>query len=223
MNGRPSQCYLFKSCGRKVENATFDCMLNKENTLEVHPFVDTESECEIHCQEVSYFQLRNFAIYPKILNVLPFEIQNRKCGYYKYFSEEDETRGQFCYLLKSCAKRMVDNMNCPLGKNNFLEVKFFVPTVEMCGNHCRDTAGCRYYWWYPIENSENPLYCYLFQQCATSDNEPEAALIIGGRHPGHYFMTEAEHNDLVMRYVRTNALCSRNFQNVKLRLDFVEI
>ena len=149
-----------------------------------------------------------------------FEKQNRKCGYYKYFSEEDGTRGQFCYLLKSCAKRMVDNMNCPLGKNNFLEVKFFVPTVETCGNHCRDTPGCRYYWWYPIENSENPLYCYLFQQCATSDNEPEAALIIGGRHPGHYFMTEAEHNDLVMRYV---PLCSRYFQNMKLRLHGVQI
>ena len=102
-------------------------------------------------------------------------------------------------------------MNCPLGKNNFLEVKFFVPTVEMCGNHCRDTPGCRYYWWYPIENSENPLYCYLFQQCATSDNEPEAALIIGGRHPGHYFMTEAEHNDLVMRYI---PLCSRYFVEI---------
>ena len=52
MNGRPSQCYLFKTCGRKVENATFDCTLNKENTLEVHPFIDTEEECESHCQEV---------------------------------------------------------------------------------------------------------------------------------------------------------------------------
>ena len=52
MNGRPSQCYLFKTCGRKVENATFDCALNKENTLEVHPFIDTEEECEIQCQEV---------------------------------------------------------------------------------------------------------------------------------------------------------------------------
>ena len=65
MNGRPSQCYLFKSCGRKVENATFDCMLNKENTLEVHPFVDTESECETHCQEVRYFQIHN-KNHPKI-------------------------------------------------------------------------------------------------------------------------------------------------------------
>ena len=25
------------------------------------------------------------------------------------------------------------------------------------------------------------------------------ALIIGGRHPGHYFMTHNEHNDLIMR------------------------
>ena len=52
-NGRPSQCYLFKSCGRKVENATFDCALNKENTIEVHPFIESENECEVHCQEVN--------------------------------------------------------------------------------------------------------------------------------------------------------------------------
>ena len=128
-----------------------------------------------------------------------YYLQNRKCGYYKYFNNEDETRSQFCYLLKSCAKRMIDNMDCALGKNNFLAVKYFVPTVETCADHCKDTEGCRYYWWYPIENSDNPLYCYLFQTCATSDSEPEVALIIGGRHPGHYFMTEDEHNDLVKR------------------------
>lgn len=55
MNGRPSQCFLFKSCGRKVENATFDCALNKENTLEIKPFVEDEDECEALCQAVSHF------------------------------------------------------------------------------------------------------------------------------------------------------------------------
>ena len=34
---------------------------------------------------------------------------------------------------------MIDNMKCPLGKNNFLEVKFFVPTVEICADHCKVT------------------------------------------------------------------------------------
>ncbi len=131
-------------------------------------------------------------------------LQERQCGYYKYFMEaaedDGESRGQFCYLLSSCAKRMIDHINCPLGRNNFLEVKFFVPSLEICAEHCRASEGCRYYWWYPIENSESPLYCYLFQQCAASDQEPEAALVIGGRHPGHYFLTEEEHNDLIMRY-----------------------
>ena len=94
---------------------------------------------------------------------------------------------------------MIDNINCPLGKNNFLEVKFFVPALEVCADHCREVEGCRYYWWYPIENSETPLYCFLYQQCAASDKEPEVALVIGGRHPGHHFMTEDEHNDLIMR------------------------
>ena len=126
--------------------------------------------------------------------------KNRQCGYYKHIVKEDKER-QFCYLLRSCAKRMIDNINCPLGQNNFLEVRFFVPNLESCAEYCRDTQGCRYYWWYPIENSASPLYCYLFQQCAASDKEPEAALVIGGRHPGHYFLTENEHNDLIMRYV----------------------
>ena len=126
--------------------------------------------------------------------------KNRQCGYYKHIVKEDKEK-QFCYLLRSCAKRMIDNINCPLGQNNFLEVRFFVPNLESCAEYCRDTQGCRYYWWYPIENSASPLYCYLFQQCAASDKEPEAALVIGGRHPGHYFLTENEHNDLIMRYV----------------------
>ena len=32
---------------------------------------------------------------------------------------------------------MIDNMDCALGKNNFLAVKYFVPTVETCADHCR--------------------------------------------------------------------------------------
>jgi hypothetical protein len=28
---------------------------------------------------------------------------------------------------------------------------------------------CRYYWWYPIERSEYPLYCYLFRQCGAQE------------------------------------------------------
>lgn len=56
MNGRPSQCFLFHSCGRKVENATFDCVLNKENTLEVHPFVENDEDCEMLCQQVTFLE-----------------------------------------------------------------------------------------------------------------------------------------------------------------------
>ena len=53
MSGRPSQCFLFQSCGRRVENATFDCLLNRENTLGVEPFVASEEECQVLCQKVS--------------------------------------------------------------------------------------------------------------------------------------------------------------------------
>ncbi len=93
----------------------------------------------------------------------------------------------------------------------------FVTDLEECAEHCREVEGCRYYWWNPIEYSEAPRYCFLYQQCAPSDKEPEVrvlviyfgllsftnffqvAMLMGGRHPGHYFMTKNEHNDLVMR------------------------
>ena len=66
--------------------------------------------------------------------------KNRQCGYYKHIVKEDKEK-QFCYLLRSCAKRMIDNINCPLGQNNFLEVRFFVPNLESCAEYCRDTQG----------------------------------------------------------------------------------
>ena len=52
---------------------------------------------------------------------------------------------EFCYLLSSCSKRVIDNIQCDLGRNNFLDVRFFVPNVEDCQTFCRDTPGCRYF------------------------------------------------------------------------------
>ncbi len=49
----------------------------------------------------------------------------------------------------------------------------FVEREEDCLYYCQMTEGCRYWWWYPIERSESPQYCYLFQQCAAKDTEPE--------------------------------------------------
>ena len=57
----------------------------------------------------------------------------------------------------------------------------------------------RYYYWYPISYSSAPLYCYLFRQCASLDDEPTVSLIMGGRHPGHYFMDKDDFNDIVTR------------------------
>ena len=100
--------------------------------------------------------------------------QNRKCGYYKYYgnkvivggentvsiahSDDDvedtginEVRlstqidtSEFCYLLSSCSKRVIDNLECTLGRNNFLDVRFFVANVEDCQAFCRKSPGCRY-------------------------------------------------------------------------------
>ena len=180
----PSQCYLFKSCGRKVETAAFDCSINAENTLEVKPFIKSEEECEMKCQEVgiyiTVFIFSNkikqfikciFIIFLVHLNFWILFLQNRKCGYYKYYGktdadnqnsnieDDDENEAndneltrkstsidtsEFCYLLSSCSKRVIDNIQCDLGRNNFLDVRFFVPNVEECQAFCRDTPGCRY-------------------------------------------------------------------------------
>ena len=66
----------------------------------------------------------------------------------------------------------------------------------------------RYYYWYPISYSAAPLYCYLFRQCASKDDEPCVALIMGGRHPGHYFMDKDDFNDIVTR-TEVNCVISR--------------
>eukprot|EP00096_Caligus_rogercresseyi_P005548 TRINITY_DN2131_c0_g1_i2.p1 TRINITY_DN2131_c0_g1~~TRINITY_DN2131_c0_g1_i2.p1 ORF type:complete len:555 (+),score=117.14 TRINITY_DN2131_c0_g1_i2:130-1794(+) len=197
LDSKPSQCYLFSTCGRHVESASSDCQISRENTIDVVPFVQVESECQIRCQE------------------------ERDCGYYKYATSEGDpdneggdedssaleprsSRSEFCYLLRSCAKRMVEKSKCVLGKNNFLDVKFFVQSTDACQKHCLEVEGCRYYWWYSIQESEYPMYCFLFRQCADSDTEPEVALILGGRHPGHHFISSKDANDVVSR----NEVCS---------------
>ena len=128
---------------------------------------------------------------------------------------------EFCYLLTSCSKRITQNLLCTVGENNLLDVRYlcettlplltnwmdcrlFSPTLAACRTACEETEGCRYYYHYPISYSPAPLYCYLFRQCASKDDEPAAALVLGGRHPGHGFMDtmgpeQAEFTDLVAR------------------------
>ena len=36
-------------------------------------------------------------------------------------------------------------------------------------------------------------------QCAAGDDEPMVALVVGGRHPGHYFLDSDDFNDVVTR------------------------
>ena len=46
-------------------------------------------------------------------------------------------KDEFCYTLRSCSKRMVDNVQCTLGRNNFLDVEYFVPSLESCQLKCQ--------------------------------------------------------------------------------------
>ena len=55
----------------------------------------------------------------------------------------DADTPEFCYLLSSCSKRMIENVLCTIGANNFLDVKLFVPSLSACQQHCETTQGCR--------------------------------------------------------------------------------
>ena len=55
---------------------------------------------------------------------------------------------------------------------------------------CEDHGECRYYYWYPIDYSPAPLYCYLYRSCLGGADEERVGIVVGGRHPGHYFLGE---------------------------------
>lgn len=72
-------------------------------------------------------------------------------------------------------------------------------------SRCEDTPGCRFYYWYPIDYSPAPLYCYLFRSCEGGADEPTLALVAAGRHPGYYFLDQKESLDVV----RPGAVCEK--------------
>lgn len=172
---QPAQCFLYDQCNRKVMKATNICPLNRENTVKVQAFVRREKECEISCSN------------------------NDLCGYYKHFPEKDEHQSMMCYHLKSCSPRVIKNQECPLEKNNYIDHTLFTDSTEQCKIKCEDTPGCRFYYWYPIDYSPAPKYCYLFRSCEGGAAEPHVAMVAAGRHPGHYFLgsKEAESIDIV--------------------------
>ena len=53
---------------------------------------------------------------------------------------------------------------------------------------CQDIGDCRYYYWYPIDYSPAPLFCYLYRSCLGGADEERVGVVVAGRHPGHYFM-----------------------------------
>ena len=40
------------------------------------------------------------------------------------------------------------------------------------------------------------------RQCAAGDDEPLVALVVGGRHPGHYFLDSGDFTDVVTRWIK---------------------
>ena len=53
--------------------------------------------------------------------------------------------------MKYC-RRMVEEVECTLGRHNFLDVKFFTPSMADCRQHCQDTLLCRFQWTSFLEN-----------------------------------------------------------------------
>ena len=56
----PSQCFLYEKCTRSVVKATEHCPLDKNNVIELLPFVKTEDECSMTCaanHDCSFFKV----------------------------------------------------------------------------------------------------------------------------------------------------------------------
>ena len=93
--------------------------------------------------------------------------------------------------------------------------KIYLETQTDCRQKCQDHTECRFWYWYPIDYSPAPLYCYLYRSCEGGADEQvdfysrftlfspylmnfqTVGLVLGGRHPGFYFLAEDESLDLV--------------------------
>jgi len=189
-NRQPPQCFLYETCDRLVEPAAEDCPIEKENTIGVMAFMEKEEDCIISCSK------------------------NHMCSFYKYHSAEDEKQPMMCYHLRSCVPKLVKRSECPLEKNNYIDHRLFIQSDRQCRAICEETPDCRFYYWYPIDYSPSPLYCYLFRSCINGGEEPLSALIAGGRHPGQYFLTGGESVDFLVN----NDVCNTMVDPLDMQL-----
>jgi len=185
VENQPAQCFLYDMCNREVLPATEDCPLTKANAVNVEAFVRNADECKKSCSN------------------------NVDCGYFKYFEAGDAKQPLFCYHLKKCAPRVIRRAECPLERNNYIDHFLFVPTQTDCRQKCQDHTECRFWYWYPIDYSPAPLYCYLYRSCEGGADEQTIGMVIGGRHPGFYFLDEAETSDLV----KGGAVCPKHVES----------
>ena len=64
-DGKPPQCFFYQTCGRSVYVAPPECIMSRENSIAIKPFISSEKECQSLCQK------------------------SKTCGYYKYIEGED--------------------------------------------------------------------------------------------------------------------------------------
>ena len=64
-DGKPPQCFFYQTCGRSVYVAPPECIMSRENSIAIKPFISSEEECQSLCQK------------------------SKTCGYYKYIEGAD--------------------------------------------------------------------------------------------------------------------------------------
>ena len=75
-DGKPPQCFFYQTCGRSVYVAPPECIMSRENSIAIKPFISSEEECQSLCQK------------------------SKTCGYYKYIEGVDILNIlNYCYFL----------------------------------------------------------------------------------------------------------------------------
>ena len=73
-DGKPPQCFFYQTCGRSVYVAPPECIMSRENSIAIQPFISSEEECQSLCQK------------------------SKTCGYYKYIEGAEHSKYVSLYL-----------------------------------------------------------------------------------------------------------------------------
>ena len=102
------------------------------------------------------------------------------------------TANTICFDEKECLKSYGNSF-----KSFKLEEKVTMDFYLF--SRCQENSECRYYYWYPIDYSPAPLYCYIYRSCQGGSDEMKVGFAIAGRHPGHYFLGDQVQKEIKLK------------------------